>query len=72
MGIINNYAQQGGAMDNFDAKDLAILLVTVFLPPLGVALKVGFGAHFWINLFLTFFGFYLPGLVHGLYVVLKN
>lgn len=59
-------------MKDMDARDLVILLVTVFLPPLGVALKVGFGAQFWVNLMLTMFGFYLPGLVHGLWVVLKN
>lgn len=59
-------------MDNFDGKDLAVLLATVLFPPLGVALKVGFSTHFWINLVLTFFGFYILGLVHGVYVVLKN
>ena len=59
-------------MKEMDAKDLVILLVTVVFPPLGVALKVGFGTSFWINLLLTFFGFYIAGLVHGIYVVLKN
>jgi uncharacterized membrane protein YqaE (UPF0057 family) len=58
-------------MDNMDAKDLVILLVTVFLPPLGVAIKFGFGLKFWLNLALTFLG-YIPGLVHGVYVVLKG
>ena len=55
-----------------DAKDLVALLVTLFLPPVGVALKVGFTTHFWINLVLTLFGFYIPGLIHGLYVFFKN
>lgn len=59
-------------MKDMDARDLVILLVTVLLPPLGVALKVGFGVHFWVNLILTLFGFYFPGLVHGLWVVLKG
>lgn len=58
-------------MNNMDAKDLVILLATVFLPPLGVAVKFGFGIKFWLNLALTLFG-YIPGLVHGLYVVLKG
>jgi uncharacterized membrane protein YqaE (UPF0057 family) len=59
-------------MKNMDGKDLAILILTVFVPPAGVAVKIGFGTHFWINLALTIFGFYIPGLVHGLYVVLTS
>jgi len=58
-------------MNDMDAKYLAVALVTVFIPPLGVALKRGFGVQFWINLALTVFGFYFAGLIHGLYVVLK-
>jgi len=58
-------------MKDMDAKDLVILLVTVFLPPLGVAIKFGFGLKFLLNLALTFLG-YVPGLVHGVYVVLKG
>lgn len=58
-------------MENMDAKDLVALLVTVFIPPLGVAIKVGLGVHFWLNLALTLLG-YFPGLVHGLYVVLRD
>lgn len=54
-----------------DARDLAVLLVTVFLPPLGVALKVGLGGHFWLNVLLTIMG-HIPGVIHGVYVVLKN
>lgn len=59
-------------MKEMDSKDLVALVVTIFVPPVGVAMKVGFGTHFWVNLALTVFGFYLPGLVHGLYVVLKD
>lgn len=55
-----------------DAKDLLIVIATIFVPPLGVGLKVGFSAHFWLNLILTVFGFYVLGIIHGLYVVLKN
>lgn len=58
-------------MDNMDAKDFVTLLVTIFLPPLGVAIKFGFGVKFWLNLALTLLG-YMPGLIHGLYVVIKN
>jgi uncharacterized membrane protein YqaE (UPF0057 family) len=58
-------------MKDMDAKDLIILLITLFLPPLGVVLKVGFTTHFWLNLLLTILG-YVPGVVHGVYVVIKN
>jgi len=59
-------------MENFDGAELAILFCTIVLPPLGVFLSEGFGAHFWANLFLTIFGFYFLGLIHGLYVILRN
>lgn len=58
-------------MKEMNSRDLLALVVTIFVPPLGVAIKTGFGTHFWVNLALTLFGFYLPGLVHGIYVVLK-
>lgn len=58
-------------MNDMDGRDLVVLLLTLVVPPVGVALKVGFGTHFWINLVLTLFGFYLPGVVHGLYVFFK-
>ena len=59
-------------MEDLDSKDILTLLVTLFIPPLGVALKMGLGVHFWVNLALTVFGFYIAGLIHGIYVVLKN
>lgn len=59
-------------MKHSDGADLAILFCTIILPPLGVALKAGFNLHFWLNLFLTIFGFYIVGLIHGLYVILKK
>jgi uncharacterized membrane protein YqaE (UPF0057 family) len=59
-------------MKDFGPKEIVRALVTVFIPPLGVALKEGFGSHFWVNLALTVFGFYVAGLVHGLYIVLRD
>lgn len=58
-------------MKDMDARDLLVLLATIFLPPLGVALKVGFGTQFWLNVVLTLLG-HIPGVVHGVWVVLKN
>lgn len=55
-----------------DGKDLVIFLLTLFIPPLGVGLKVGLKTHFWINLALTLFGFYIAGIVHGLYIVMTT
>jgi uncharacterized membrane protein YqaE (UPF0057 family) len=59
-------------MENFDGKDLLLLLCTLILPPLGVFFKVGFTTHFWVNLVLTIFGFYIAGLIHGVYVIIKK
>jgi uncharacterized membrane protein YqaE (UPF0057 family) len=56
----------------FDGKELALLFTTIILPPLGVFLQKGISAHFWLNLILTFFGFWVCGIVHGLYVLLKK
>ena len=45
-----------------------IILISILIPPLGVAFEVGFTKHFWVNLILTILG-YVPGLVHAIYVV---
>ncbi|KAA2317226.1 YqaE/Pmp3 family membrane protein [Pseudooceanicola sediminis] len=51
--------------------DLLRVLIAIFLPPVGVLLQVGFGKHFWINLVLTLLG-YIPGIIHALYVILRD
>jgi uncharacterized membrane protein YqaE (UPF0057 family) len=56
---------QGGFMD------LLRVVCAFFVPPLGVALQVGLGPHFWINILLTLCG-YFPGLIHALYVILRE
>lgn len=43
------------------------LILTILLPPLGVAMKHGLSSTFWINVILTILG-YIPGIIHGLYV----
>ena len=55
-----------------DGKDVLMLLCTIILPPLGVLFKVGFSTHFWVNILLTLFGFYIAGLIHGIYVLIKK
>jgi len=51
--------------------DVLRIILSIFIPPLGVLLQVGLGVHFWINILLTIFG-YFPGLIHALYVILSK
>jgi uncharacterized membrane protein YqaE (UPF0057 family) len=54
-------------MDN----KVILVILCLFIPPLAVYLKKGtIDNDFWINLVLTFLGG-IPGVLHGLYVVLK-
>jgi len=52
--------------------DLFKIILSILLPPLGVLLRVGLGAQFWINILLTIFGFYILGLVHAIYIIAKE
>jgi len=51
--------------------DIFGILVSIFLPPLGVFLKVGIGPHFWINIVLTLLG-YVPGIIHAIWIQVKK
>ncbi len=48
--------------------DIIRIILSVILPPLGVFLQVGLGAHFWLNILLTLLG-YIPGLIHAIYII---
>lgn len=51
---------------------LLIIIITILLPPLGVALYEGdITTKFWISLLLTLL-FYIPGLIYSLLVVTGN
>ena len=52
-------------------SDIIKLICAVILPPLGVALEVGLGVHFWLNVVLTILG-YFPGLLHAIFVILAK
>lgn len=52
-------------------RDLAEIILSVILPPLGVALEVGITKQFWINVLLTLLG-YIPGVVHAVYIIAKK
>lgn len=44
------------------------VVIALFLPPLAVFLKRGFGRPFWLSIVLTLLG-HLPGVVYAIYVV---
>lgn len=52
-------------------SELLKIILAILLPPLGVFLQVGIGAHFWLNILLTILG-YIPGIVHAVWVIAKN
>lgn len=56
---------------NEGSKDVLRIILAILLPPLGVALQVGLGPHFWINLVLTLLG-YVPGIIHAIYIILTR
>ncbi len=49
---------------------LLLVIVAILLPPLAVALRDGLGGHFILNIVLWLL-FYIPGLIHALYIVLR-
>ncbi|MCK5748328.1 MAG: YqaE/Pmp3 family membrane protein [Oricola sp.] len=51
--------------------DVLRIILSIILPPVGVALQVGITTQFWINVILTLFG-YIPGIIHALWVILSR
>ncbi|KAL6237560.1 hypothetical protein BDW75DRAFT_238171 [Aspergillus navahoensis] len=49
------------------ASMLCLIILTIFVPPLGVFLISGCSVDFLINIMLTFLG-YLPGHIHAYYL----
>jgi len=52
-------------------SDVLQILLAIFLPPVGVFLKVGLGLHFWLNILLTILG-YVPGIVHAVWIIMRK
>ena len=52
------------------AVKIILIILSILLPPLAVFLKAGAGKDLLINIILCIF-FYVPGILHALYVVLK-
>lgn len=46
---------------------LVMILLTIFLPPVAVLLKEGFGLQFFLNIILTIIG-WIPGVIHAFWV----
>jgi uncharacterized membrane protein YqaE (UPF0057 family) len=59
------------ARAGIELSDPIKILLALFIPPLGVAMEVGLGKHFWINLLLTLLG-YFPGVIHAAWVIFSR
>jgi uncharacterized membrane protein YqaE (UPF0057 family) len=53
------------------SRDIVRLIFAIILPPVGVAMQVGFATQFWINLLLTLLG-YLPGVIHAVWIIARR
>ena len=51
--------------------DILRIILSVILPPVGVAMQVGFGVQFWLNILLTLLG-YIPGLIHAIWIIARR
>lgn len=58
-------------MSDVSESQLLLVIIAILLPPVAVLIKSGFGLAFILNLVLCLL-FYIPGLIHALYVVLKT
>lgn len=58
-------------MADTDTQKLLLIIIAILLRPLAVGLKAGIGGALILNIILTIL-FYIPGLLHALYVVLKT
>ena len=50
---------------------MLLIILSILLPPVAVAIKFGLKKALVINLVLTLL-FFLPGVIHALYLVLKK
>lgn len=57
-------------MADASTNKLLLIIIAILIPPLAVGLKSGVGGALILNIVLTLL-FYLPGLLHALYVVLN-
>jgi len=55
---------------DIETNKLLMVIIAILLPPVAVGIKRGIGFALLLNIILCLF-FYLPGLLHALYVVLN-
>ncbi|MBX3317390.1 MAG: YqaE/Pmp3 family membrane protein [Phycisphaeraceae bacterium] len=58
-------------MSDLQTNTLLMVIIAILIPPLAVFLKKGLGMALIISIILTLL-FYVPGLIHALYVILKT
>lgn len=56
-------------MSDIETNKLLMVIIAILLPPVAVWLKRGVGMHLILNIVLCFL-FWLPGLIHALWIVL--
>jgi uncharacterized membrane protein YqaE (UPF0057 family) len=49
-----------------------LAVLSLFLPPLAVAIKDGVGLSLLVNILLTVFGLWFLGVLHALFVILGD
>ncbi|QLE83786.1 MULTISPECIES: YqaE/Pmp3 family membrane protein [Shewanella] len=54
-----------------DTNKLLLIIIAILLPPVAVFLKSGVGKDLLINIILCLL-FFIPGLLHALWVVTKS
>jgi len=57
-------------MSDLQTNKLLLVIIAILLPPVAVGVKNGIGLSLVINIILCLL-FWLPGLIHALWVVLK-
>lgn len=57
-------------MAESEISKLLLVIIAILIPPLAVGLKEGIGLPLVLNIILTII-FYVPGLLHALWVILK-
>lgn len=58
-------------MSENNERSLILVLLAIFLPPIAVFLKAGVGLHLLLNILLILL-FFIPAMIHALWVVLKT
>lgn len=58
-------------MSDLASNKLLLVIIAILLPPVAVGIKKGVGGALIINIILWLL-FYVPGLIHALWVVLKD